>query len=58
MSDEWPGKWHSKSAEQSAGSERKPGITNDHGTLYMTDDSGNWLFYHSDGHDPLTEVRR
>jgi len=51
MSDTWPGKWHSKV-------EREPGLTNDHGTLYMTDDEGNWLWYDSDGHDPLTEVRR
>lgn len=48
----WPGKWHSKV-------EREPGLTNDHGTLYMVGDDGEeWLSYDPDGHDPHTEVRR
>lgn len=55
MTDVWPGKWHSKTDND----EPSFGMANDHGTLYLTGNgSDEWVWYESDGYDPLAEVRR
>jgi hypothetical protein len=52
MADGWPGKWHSKTEDDSS-------MTNDNGLLLVTGETGEaYLWYESDGYDPHTEVRR
>jgi hypothetical protein len=51
MSDNWPGRWHSKTPE--------PSKTNDNGLLLLTGDGAEeYLWYESDGHDWRAELGR